>query len=239
MKSVVKGRPVRDSSPAIYCYSHFIHSCELLEGSFCYNLSMRKPCLIIVHGLPATGKTSVSSEISKRLYIPVFAKDTLKEAMFDTVGYSDKAWSAKVSHASHRLMDIIIEQELGCRRSLMVEGNFKPGIDSDRFHKICEKYSATCLQLLCWAEGEGLYNRFQEREANPDRHPAHVHPDYSRSLVKELLAPGKAIPLSNVGDTSDFSLRDYTTLANRISTFIHEGGFSQTPATRKPQEEAV
>jgi hypothetical protein len=141
-------------------------------------------------------------------------------------------------------MDIIIEQELGCGRSLMVEGNFKPGIDSDRFHKICERYSATCLQLLCWAEGEGLYNRFQERETSPDRHPAHVHPDYPRSLVKELLAPGKAIPLSNAGDTievdtSDFSLINYTTLASRISTFIHESGFSQTPTTRKLHEEAI
>jgi len=205
---------------------------------------MQKPCLIIVHGLPATGKTAVSTEISNRLHIPVFAKDALKEAMFDTVGYSDKAWSSKVSHASHRLMDIIIEQELGCSRSLMVEGNFKPDIDSARFHRLCEKYSASCLQLLCWAEGEGLYNRFQERETSPDRHPAHVHPDYPRSLVKELLAPGKAVPLYSVDntieiDTSDFSLIDYTMLTSKISSFMTDGRLSGVPIQRKVADETA
>ena len=40
----------------------------------------------------------------------------------------------------------------------------------------------------------------------------HMYPDYPRSLVKELLAPGRATPLNSVGgtieaDTSDFSYR--------------------------------
>lgn len=205
---------------------------------------MSKPCLIIVHGLPGTGKTTVSSEVSNRLHIPVFAKDTLKEAMFDTVGYSDKAWSAKVSHASHRIMDIIIEQELGCGHSLMIEGNFKPDIDSMRFQKLCKKYSAGCLQLLCWAEGEGLYERFQEREISPDRHPAHVHPDYPRSLVKELLAPGKAKPLSHVDntievDTSDFSRINYAALADSISLFMSNDQTATTPGRHEVIEGIV
>jgi predicted kinase len=202
---------------------------------------MSKPCLIIVHGLPATGKTAVSTTISQRLHIPAFAKDILKEAMFDTVGYSDKAWSSKVSHASHRLMDIIIEQELGCGRTLIVEGNFKPEIDSTRFQKLCEKYSANCLQLLCWAEGQGLYERFQERETSPDRHPAHVHSAYSRSLVKELLAPGKAKPLMHVDttievNTSDFSLIDYTALANQIGSFITSENLLSIPTLHEVSE---
>jgi predicted kinase len=191
---------------------------------------MSKTCLIIVHGLPGTGKTTVSTEISRRLHIPVFAKDILKEQMFDTIGYSDKAWSTKVSHASHRVMDVVIEQELGCGRSLMVEGNFKPDVDSVRFQKLCEKYSAGCLQLLCWADGEDLYRRFQEREASPDRHPAHVHSDYPRSLVKELLAPGKAKPLRNANDTitvdtTDFSRVDYNGLEGHIVDFMNSESY--------------
>jgi predicted kinase len=203
---------------------------------------MSKPCLIVVHGLPATGKTAVSTEISKRLHIPVFAKDAIKEAMFDTIGYSDKAWSTKVSHASHRLMDIIIEQELSCDRSLMIEGNFKPDIDSTRFYKLCEKYSAHYLQLLCWAEGEGLYERFQERETSLDRHSAHVHPDYPRSLVRQLLAPGKAKPLTNADatleiDTTDFSLIDYASLVTRISLLMKGEESVASPVQREVVEE--
>lgn len=188
----------------------------------CYNPLMARPSLIIVHGLPGTGKTTIATELSKRLRLPVFAKDALKERMFDALGYSDKTWSRNVSHASHRIMDLIIEQELGTGRSLIIEGNFKPDIDSKRFQQLLEKNHAKCIQILCWADGEALYERFQERESSPGRHPAHVLPEVPRDLVKALLAPGKAHPLDVADqtiqiDTTDFSNVDFTKLAETVA----------------------
>ena len=158
--------------------------------------------LIVITGHPGSGKTSLAKALSHKYSIPFISKDTLKECMFDTLGSSDKEWSLKVSAAAHRIMDKMIENHLNIESSIIVESNFKSQIDSRRFTEISGRYNATCLQLLCTASPEVLYERWAERITSAKRHEGHVESvslDEIRENFKEefppLSLPGELIKL--------------------------------------------
>jgi cytidylate kinase len=47
--------------------------------------------LIIIAGMPATGKSTIAKKIAGKLGLPILEKDDIKEELFDTVGYKDLA----------------------------------------------------------------------------------------------------------------------------------------------------
>ncbi len=179
-----------------------------------------RPCLVLVNGFPGTGKTTVATQLSRYFRLPLLSKDVFKELMFDALGWSDKEWSLKVSAAAHRMMDYVIDEELKIGHSLILEANFKPAIDSERFRRFQDLYHAQLIQVLCWARGDVLFDRYWARHIS-ERHPGHVEtatPDEQR----RGLAPGKCEPLSIRGatievDTTDFSGVDYPRIFARVN----------------------
>jgi predicted kinase len=181
--------------------------------------SESSPLLILVTGLPGAGKTSVGRTLSERLTIPFLSKDAFKERIFDTLGWKDKAWSRRVSEASHRILDYIVEEELKASHSLIVESNFKPDIDSARFRAFQRRFGVVGVQVLCWAQGDVLFERYWARHQT-NRHPGHIEPATPEEQRRDL-AVGKAEPLQIGGpvielDTTDFAKIDYSSLAQAI-----------------------
>ena len=46
---------------------------------------------ILVTGIPATGKSTMAKAMSERMKLPVISKDTIKELLFDNVGFQSRA----------------------------------------------------------------------------------------------------------------------------------------------------
>jgi predicted kinase len=177
------------------------------------------PLLILVTGLPGAGKTSVGRTLSERLKIPFLSKDAFKERIFDTLGWKDKAWSLRVSEASHRILDYIVEEELKAGHSLIIESNFKPEIDSARFRAIQHRFGVVGVQVLCWAERDILFERYSAHHQT-NRHPGHIESATPEEQRRDL-ALGKGKPLQIGGpvielDTTDFAKVDYSSLAQAI-----------------------
>lgn len=176
---------------------------------------MQQLTIIIITGMPATGKTTLGTLLSEKYQIPFISKDALKERMFDNLGWNDKEWSLKVSAASHRIMDYFVQEELKCRRSVIVESNFKRQIDSERFARLQQQYDCAVVQVLCWADGETVFRRFMERIDTTARHQGHVERISPEEIREEFIkANGKDQPLVINGetielDTSDVSAIDY------------------------------
>ena len=61
---------------------------------------MAAPLVVVVTGPPAAGKTTVARELACRLRLPLIAKDTIKEALFDGLGTGDLAWSRRLGEAT-------------------------------------------------------------------------------------------------------------------------------------------
>lgn len=106
------------------------------------------------------------------LRVTLVAKDDIKEIMYDKIGWSDKAFSAKLAHATFGIMDYITEQHLKNGRSIALECNYSPKLASEKFVKWQSQYDCRIVQVVCRTEVGILAQRFSDRQQR-DRHPGH------------------------------------------------------------------
>ena len=59
---------------------------------------------VVVSGLPGAGKTTLGRPLAAALDVPLLAKDTVKEALFDGLGTGDRAWSQRLGAASMEIV---------------------------------------------------------------------------------------------------------------------------------------
>lgn len=167
--------------------------------------------LIVITGHPGSGKTTLARQLSRRYHLSFISKDAIKEHIFDALGTRDKAWSLKVSAAAHRIMDDSIEQALSAGGSIIVESNFKPAIDSQRFTGLARRHHAQCLQILCKANGDVLFTRWNNRIEKGIRHEGHAEAISSQQIKSDLSHPYPPLQLPGrliEVDTTDTSKVD-------------------------------
>ena len=61
---------------------------------------MNPPLLIIISGPPCSGKTALGGWLARELGLPLLHRDGFKEALFDSLGWSDLEWSQRLGGAS-------------------------------------------------------------------------------------------------------------------------------------------
>ena len=181
-------------------------------------MSGSRPVLMIVGGLPATGKTALAGWIAQEFHLPFFQKDGFKEALFDTLGWADRAWSQKLSSASNALLLYAAGAVLSTGQAVVVESNFHPGSDTVRIQALLESQRARALQIHCRARPEVLWQRFVVRAG--ERHPGHTDQLYLEELRQIVQAPPP--PALDLGgdlievDTTDFQAVDYARLREAV-----------------------
>ncbi len=185
---------------------------------------MAQPPIIIIHGLPGTGKTVLGLKLAEKFGIPYISKDGFKELLFDELGVGDREWSSKLGLASFSLIFHSLEQELKARRSCIVEGNFHAEYAPIRFTHLQKKYNFRPMQILCYAEGEVVFERYRQRAYDGSRHPGHLDVEMLEYLRPRLLK-GRDTPLEIEGplieiDTTDFAGIDYPAIFRSVQNFL-------------------
>jgi len=178
------------------------------------------PTLIIVHGLPATGKTTIAQRLARDLSLPLASKDVFKETLFDTLGWHDRAWSQEISRASIALLFQFMETQLRAGCSCIVECNFKSAAATPEFVALRARYEYEPVQIVCRCDGPQLCDRFMRRAAAGERHPGHLDQASYAELQPQLLH-GTTKPLHIGGqlidvDTTDWSAINYAGLLASI-----------------------
>lgn len=171
--------------------------------------------IIIFTGLPGTGKTTLSRQVADVLGVTLIAKDDIKEIMYDNIGWSDKAFSAKLAHATFGIMDYVTEQHLKNGVSIILESNYSPALASEDFQNWQKKYGCSIVQIVCQTDVDVLARRYFERQ-HTSRHPGHLDNDtvegYRAGYLKRI-ENGEDQPLkvdgpTRIVDTTDFSTVD-------------------------------
>ncbi|PKL37025.1 hypothetical protein CVV38_04020 [Candidatus Peregrinibacteria bacterium HGW-Peregrinibacteria-1] len=183
---------------------------------------MTKTLLLIITGLPCSGKTTLSRKIAKELCIPLISRDHIKESLFDSLGVGDREWSKKLGLASYKVLYQLLDSFLKVGQSVIVESNFNPEFDKDKFLNLQEKYKFSTLQIMCNTDGKILFERFKKRSESDERHPGHVD-DQNYDEFKNVLSKGKLPALDIEGkvldiDTTDFEGIDYTLILSVIKS---------------------
>lgn len=144
---------------------------------------------VLVNGVPASGKSTVSREIARHLHAPLMALDTVKEPMFHHVGIGDREHNRKLGRASYEIIFAAIgDWPSGATVVVDAWFGFQPP-------EVLERHLATAgigctAELWCHAPGPALAERYLSRAAT--RSPGHPGADY----VPELLAlNARAMPI--------------------------------------------
>lgn len=133
--------------------------------------------VLIVTGLPATGKTRLARKFAGEHGWPLLAKDTVKEWLFDHLGTGDAAWSRALSDASFTIMFALARELLAAQTSFVLEGNFRPGQHEAPLRAALQagaQDAARCVQVLCRVDEVERRRRLDARAADPARHPGHA-----------------------------------------------------------------
>ena len=59
-------------------------------------LGVAVPLLLVVTGMPSSGKTTVAEGLAGRLGLPLIAKDEIRESLYESVGAEDVSASARL-----------------------------------------------------------------------------------------------------------------------------------------------
>ena len=128
---------------------------------------------ILVTGIPASGKSTMAKAIAEKLNLPVISKDTIKELLFDHVGFRSREEKVNLGIASMEIMYYAAEQLMKAGQPFVLENNFE--YSSERGIKdLLEKYQYPALTITLTGDYEVIFQRFLERDASPDRHRGHV-----------------------------------------------------------------
>jgi len=182
------------------------------------------PTIIIVTGRPAAGKSTLAKWLSQELKLPLVSKDSIREELFDRLGWKDRKWAQELGKASVDMMFYFAKAELEVGHSLIMDNSFYPALSNPRFQSLREKYKAESIQIVCDSDRETLFQRFKLRATSGNRHPGHGDQDVLEELYAHLADTSSQIleiggPVIAV-DTTDFSKIDYPEILKRIKSLL-------------------
>ncbi len=149
--------------------------------------------IVVITGAPASGKSTIAHVVRDALAWPLFAKDEFKELLFDSLGWSDRAHSKRMSAAAYALMFAAATQLARAQQPCILEGNFRWSEQQARFGVLAAS-GARFLQIFVTASPDVLAARFEARSGW--RHPGHVDEASAKEIVRELWEmPAQPLPL--------------------------------------------
>ncbi len=170
---------------------------------------------IIVNGPPASGKSTIAREMARSFNLPILARDTIQEVLYDVIGTGDREYNRMLGRAGMAVIWAVINNfplnasviiDTWCRYppyDWVVQGLATAGID--RF-----------VEIWCHAPGEILSSRYLSRVGV--RHPGHPGKEFAVELI-EIAKKAKPMGIGELFlvDTSSPEMMDYQKMASWVS----------------------
>ena len=150
--------------------------------------------LIIINGLPATGKTTIARPLADTLSFPLIEKDTIKEFLFDTIGVGDREWSKMLGRVSSEFLYSLADELLANNKSVIIESAFETDFARPVIERFAKKYELEIVEIYCTTEKNIRRQRFIDRNESGKRHAGHVDTvNYPPSGAAEPLQKSRPI----------------------------------------------
>ena len=129
--------------------------------------------VIVLTGMPATGKSTICKALAEHFGYPVVEKDAIKEELFDTVGFTCYAEKRALDHGANGVVIHTVEQILKSGGSVIVDNNFDD-ISGKRFSALLTQHAPKCVCVFLRGDLDVLHQRYTIRDNAHARHLGHV-----------------------------------------------------------------
>lgn len=115
--------------------------------------------LVLFSGLPGTGKTSLAIELSRRLQIPLFAKDRF-QSQLRLLGLTEREGAA-----GYELLFDIADQQLALGIGVILDAVFPMQGFRQRAETLAERHTAAFKTIFCYFIDDTLHRaRLEHRQ---------------------------------------------------------------------------
>ena len=152
--------------------------------------------LIVVHGVPGIGKTTLAERLSDDLAVRYIAQDTIKEFYADTLGgvYTNEESDAIGRAAKFSILELAIEAA-NAGMTLMIEGAFH----TDTAQSALERMpTESLLQVYVQCEPTVARERFLRRVEAGERHSVHKDRLYDTYTIDQVQRRYRPFDSANV-----------------------------------------
>lgn len=182
--------------------------------------------IVVLQGPSGAGKTYLAKKLSADTGIPYIGKDTIKEFLFDTVGYPvDREESRAYGRIAIGTIFATMAEFQVTGRPLIVDCalHIDEAVDDLSRHNIDTK---SILQLYLLADPKVLMERFNTRLINKERHPGHGDSIKDDEMVfREYIKKYQPLSIANTitVDTVKLDKGVYSVLKDRVARFLQSG----------------
>lgn len=124
---------------------------------------------VVVSGLPASGKTTLSRSLASALALSLIDKDDILEALFETLGVGDADWRQRLSRASDVILECLAKSSSGAVLTSFWR-NPQISTDSGTPTEWITTTSNCIIEVYCVCDPEIAATRF----INRTRHQGHL-----------------------------------------------------------------
>lgn len=146
------------------------------------------PLLLLVSGMPASGKSTLAERLADELGVPCFTKDGFKELLFDAGSESpeslDEASSEVLGAQAIALLFHSADRLLSAETPVILEANFRAERTARQIGPLLER--ADVRQVHCYTPIEQITERFEQLQDEGERHPVHASVDDVEALERDL-----------------------------------------------------
>lgn len=129
--------------------------------------------VIILAGMPATGKSTLAAKLQKKFGYPILEKDFIKEGLFDTLGFSCYAEKRALDVAANEVLLRWMGAMMKAGQSMIIDNNFDVE-SAQKLRKLLEENQCKCVSVFMNGDPQVLYERYVQRDSQGLRHLGHA-----------------------------------------------------------------
>ena len=129
--------------------------------------------ILLVHGPPAAGKSTLAAQLSQRLQWPHISRDNLTEWMVDCTHEPSKEVMKALNHIGYNLMFKLGAELSRGKHDFILEGCINPVSGGEHIQRLFSLSHHHLVEVFITASSEVLCQRYAQRAQTEQRHTAH------------------------------------------------------------------